>query len=109
MCDNTAKLKVRTGIRDQRVVFVQDHTLSLTVPPEPPSSEDPNPSLQEKQEIREDCLARELAAYKDFIMTYNEVIDGLPEKSSKLVEALAIIDTLLAVRDRIRENTTTLL
>ena len=75
-------------------MFVQDQTHSLPVLPEPAGSVDPNSSLQEEQETRED-LAKELTIYKDF----------LPEKRNKLVEGLAIIDTLLAVRDSIRENT----
>ena len=104
-CRNTGQLKMLSGIWDQRVMFVQDQTHFLPIPPKPTGSTDPNPSLQEEQETREDCLERELAVYKDFVKTYNEVIDGLPEKRSKLVEGLAIIDTLLTVRDSIRENT----
>ena len=45
---STGQLKVRTGIRDQWMVFLQDQTHTLPVPPEPTGSADLIPSLEEE-------------------------------------------------------------
>ncbi|KAG0715309.1 hypothetical protein GWK47_012230 [Chionoecetes opilio] len=50
-------------------------------------------------------LRRELASSKGQIKTYSEVIDELPEKRRVLVEALSVVDTLLALKNLASGNT----
>lgn len=101
-CGNTGELRALAGISDP-VSFFSSQAQEATAPP-PPSdqledNEDDLNALQ-KEELQQLVrnLRRDLATTKSQLTNYRSVAADLADKRSVLVEALSIVDTLLAVQ-----------
>ena len=109
-CGNTGQLRAEAGInhpvtfhrRDTQVAS-DPPALSPSSPSTPPAEEEDEDSLHSatKEElvyiVR--SLKRELASVKSCLTNYRSITSELQDKRGVLVEALAIVDTLLATYD----------
>ncbi|XP_045115988.1 uncharacterized protein LOC123507079 [Portunus trituberculatus] len=105
-CGDTGQLRARAGITDPVTYFVdnsQENSSSSTLPYIPPTDlveEQPGDGLDTlpKEELIKQLrkLRSELATTKSQLTSYRSVTVGLAEKRCVLVEALSIVDTLLA-------------
>ena len=101
-CGNTGQLREQAGISDQ-VTFTTQHPTQV----QHPTPQVPLPELTEGEGLGDLSpkelvalvvnLRRELSTSKDLINAYSETIDDLPQKRSVLVDALSIVDTLIAL------------
>lgn len=102
-CGNTAQLRERADISDHVIFLSQE----LTPPDLPNTFNLPDPTEREKldslthNELVESVISlrAELASAKEQIKTYSEIIDELPVKRRIIVEALSVVDTLIALKD----------
>lgn len=102
-CAHTRELRVRSGIRGQ-VTFSSrnsDHNLNLDKPvpfSEPAKEDDLSDLSREELKVLVINLREELLEKKQQTKVYCEAIDSLTEKRSVLVDALGLVDTLIALK-----------
>lgn len=108
-CEITGQLRGNQGITDP-VTFYTERVNTEVIPPEviitqDNEEEDADLHQLQKEELVDlvKKLRQELAATKTRLGRYKTVIDQLPEKRSILVEAISIIDTLVATQASIEE------
>lgn len=100
-CSNTGQLRVRLGIDDPVTFHTQNTqeapTLSNLHELVEEEGEDDLAALRKEELV---CLVknlrRDLASTKCHLTNYRYIISGLADKRNALVEALSIVDTLLA-------------
>ncbi len=102
-CGNTGELRALAGISDPVTFFnrqVQEVTASTTPSDQLEDNEDDLNALQ-KEELKQlvKTLRRDLATTKSQLTNYRAVTGDLADKRSVLVEALSIVDTLLAIQN----------
>ena len=102
-CEKTAGLRALQGITDAIRFFAEGDEVA---PPTPETSNDEERLEDLPKNVLADLvrnLRRDLATAKSQLNTFKNIVTGLPERRSVIVEVLEVIDTLVATQANTEE------
>ena len=102
-CEKTAGLRALQGITDAIRFFAEGDEVA---PPTPETSNDEEHLEDLPKNVLVDLvrnLRRDLATAKSQLNTFKNIVTGLPERRSVIVEVLEVIDTLVATQANTEE------